>query len=109
MSESRPTVSAATAAVNDFEIDAMRNGVSTRTRSPPPSAQTPSAANEVRPRIERAAATPGTRVRPWASRTASSRENADFIGNQLPYPPTQSWLVRFFLAAGGVSGDSDKR
>src|SRR4051794_41597680 len=104
MSESRPTVSAAAAAVNDFEIDAMRNGVSTRTRSSAPSARTPSAANETRPPIERAAATPGTAVREWASRTASSREKADFIWNQLPYPPTQSPLAPLFLAAGGGSG-----
>ena len=64
---SSSTERAASVAVKGFVIDAIRNGVSARTGSRPPSTRSPAAATVVSPARERPAATPGTPVAARAS------------------------------------------
>ena len=79
--------------MNDFVIEAIRNG-----RSADP-------AKVVEPSLCKAAATSGMPVRSWAARTESSRENT----GSLPYPATQPRPGASFLRVeSGGSGDNDK-
>ena len=87
-------------AVNHFDIDATRNGVSTCSRHPPRARRSRRQTTPQRPR-----ARPSATARRARSHRALPAESRFPCGFPLPYPATQARLARRFGAAGGTSGD----